>query len=72
MCIRDSVEGAGDVDFQRRGDVLRFFFVLRPQQVVQGLQNRHILRARVIEVVLIDQPHTAVNDSFLHLSLIHI
>ena len=62
----EHVEGAGDVDFQRRGDVLRLFLILRPQQVVQILQNGHILRARIVEVVLIHQPHTAVNDGFLH------
>ena len=64
--VVEYVEGAGDVDFQRRGDVLRLFLVLRPQQVVQVLQNGHILRARIVEVVLIHQPHTAVNDGFLH------
>ena len=38
---------------------------MRPQQVVKVLQNGHILRAGVIEIGLIDQPHTAVNDGFL-------
>ncbi len=64
--VVEHVEGAGDVDFQRRGDVLRLFLILHPQQVVQVLQNGHILRARIVEVVLIHQPHTAVNDGFLH------
>ena len=64
--VVEHVEGAGDVDFQRRCDVLRLFLILRPQQVVQILQNGHILRARIVEVVLIHQPHTAVNDGFLH------
>ena len=64
--VVEHVEGAGDVDFQRRGDVLRLFLVLRPQQVVEVLQDGHILRAGVIEIVLIDQPHTAVNDGFLY------
>ena len=64
--VVEHVEGAGDVDFQRRGDVLGFFFVLRPQQVIQVLQDGHILRAGVVEVGLIDQPHTAVNDGFLY------
>src|SRR5699024_3485727 len=54
------------IDFQRRGDVLRLFLVLRPQQVVEVLQDGHILRAGVIEIVLIHQPHTAVNDGFLN------
>ena len=60
------IEGAGHIDFQRRGDVLRLFLVLRPQQVVEVLQDGHILRAGVIEIVLIHQPHTAVNDGFLN------
>ena len=54
------------IDFQRRGDVLGLLLVLRPQQVVQILQNRHIFRARVVEIILVDQPHTAVDDGFLH------
>ena len=62
----EHIEGAGHIDFQRRGDVLRLFLVLRPQQVVKVLQDGHILRARVVEIILIDQPHTAVNDGFLH------
>ena len=62
----EHIEGAGHIDFQRRGDVLRLFFLLRPQEVIQILQNGHILRARVVQIVLIDQPHTAVDDGFLH------
>ena len=64
--VVEHIEGAGHIDFQCRGDVLCLFFLLCPQQVVKVLQDRHILRAGVIEVSLIDQPHTAVNDGFLH------
>ena len=64
--VVEHIEGAGHIDFQRRGDVLCLFFLLRPQQIVKVLQNGHILRAGVIEIGLIDQPHTAVNDGFLH------
>ena len=60
------VQGAGDVDFQRGGNVLCFFFVLLSQFVIQVLQNRHFLRAGVAEIIAIDQPDTAVNDGFLH------
>ena len=52
----EHIEGAGHIDFQRRGDVLCFLFLLRPQQVVKILQNGHILRAGVIEIGLINQP----------------
>ena len=48
------IEGAGHIDFQRRGDVLRLFLVLRPQQVVEVLQDGHILRAGVIEIMMSD------------------
>ena len=64
--VVEHIERAGHIDFQRRGDVLRLFLVLRPQQVVEVLQDGHILRAGVIEIGLIDQPHTAVNDGFLN------
>ena len=64
--VVEHIEGAGHIDFQRRGDVLCLFFLLRPQQIVKVLQNGHILRAGVIEIGLIDQPHTTVNDGFLH------
>ena len=64
--VIEHIEGAGHIDFQRRGDVLCLFFLLRSQEVIQILQNGHILRARVVEIVLIDQPHTTVDDGFLH------
>ena len=46
----EHIEGAGHIDFQRRGDVLCLFLLLRPQQVVEVLQDGHILRAGVIEI----------------------
>ena len=54
------------IDFQCRCNVLSFFFFLLPKQVIQILQYGHILRARVIEIGLIDQAHTTVNNGFLH------
>ena len=62
----EHIEGAGYIDFKSRCNVLSFFFFLLPQQVIKVLQNRHILRARVIEIGLIDQAHTTVNNGFLH------
>ena len=62
----EHVQTAGDVDFQRRGDELGLLFLLRPESIVQILQDGHILRPGVGEVLLIHQPHTAVNHCFLH------
>ena len=49
-----------DVDFQCRGDTLRLPLFLLPQAVVQITKRRHILRLRVIQILLIDQRQTAV------------
>ena len=61
----EHIQGAGNIDFQRRSDVLRFFFLLGQQEVVQILQYRHILRPGVIQVIMVDQPYTTVDDGFL-------
>ena len=64
--VVEHVQTAGNVDFQRRGDELGLLFLLRPESIVQILQDGHILRPGVGEVFLIHQPHTAVNHCFLH------
>jgi len=64
--VIEHIEGACYIDFQRRGDVLCFFLVLLSQKMIQILQNGHILWTWVVQIVLIDQPHTAINDGFLH------
>ena len=46
--VVEHVQGAGNVDFQRRGDVLRLLFLLGAEQVIQILQDGHVLRARVV------------------------
>ena len=51
-----------DVDFKCRGDTLRLPFLLLPQAVVQITERRHILRLRVVQILLIDQRQAAVND----------
>ena len=51
-----------DVDFQCRGDTLRLPLLLLPQTVVQITKRRHILRLRVVQILLVDQRQTAVND----------
>ena len=64
--VVEHIEGAGYIDFKSRSDILGFLFLLFPKQVIQILQYGHILRARVIEIGLIDQAHTTVNNGFLH------
>ena len=51
-----------DVDFQCRGDTLRLPLLLLTQTVVQITKRRHILRLRVVQILLIDQRQAAVND----------
>ena len=64
--VVEHVERAGDIDFQRRGDILRFLFVLPPEFVIQVLQNRHLLRAWVAQVFPVNRAHTAVDDGLFH------
>ena len=64
--VVEHVERAGNVDFQSRGDVLRLLFLLPPQLVIQVLQNRHILRHRVAEIIPVHHAHTAVDDGLFH------
>ena len=64
--VVEHVQTAGDVDFQRRGDEVGLLFLLFQQKLVQVLQDGHILRAGVLQVLPVDQPHTAVNDRFLN------
>ena len=62
----EHIQRTGDVDFQSGGDVLRFLFILRTEGVIQVLQQRHILRFRVIEVVPVDDANAAVDDGLFH------
>ena len=62
--VVEHIEGAGDVDLQRRGDELRLLFLLRPQGIIEIAQDGHILRPGVGEILLIDLPHTAVYHRF--------
>ena len=65
LVVKD-IKRAGDVNFQRRCDVLRFLLILLPQFFVEITEDGHILRARVTQIIPIHQPHTAVDDGFLH------
>ncbi len=51
----EHIEGAGYIDFQSRGDVLRFLFFLRRSSLYKVLQNRHILRRGSLRYSLVDQ-----------------
>ena len=64
--VVEHVERAGNVDFKGCGDVLRLLFLLPPQLVIQVLQNRHILRLRVAEIIPVHHAHTAVDDGLFH------
>ena len=66
--VVEHIEGAGNIDFKCGGDVLRFLFILGAEGIIQVLQNRHILRFGVVEVVPVDDTHTAVNDGFFYRS----
>ena len=62
----EHIEGAGNVDFQCRRNVMGFLFVLCHQGIVQVFQDGHILRARIVEIGLIDLPHGAVDHGLLN------
>ena len=56
------IQGTIDVDFQRRGDILRLRFALFAKEVVQIPQDWHVFRARVLQIVPVHKPCAAVND----------
>ena len=62
----EHIQRTGDVDFQCSGNVLRFLFILRTEGVIQVLQQRHILRLRVVEVIPVDDAHATVDDGLFH------
>ena len=43
-----------------------FLFILLEQCVIQILQNRHILRYRIIKIFLVDLMHTAVDNRLFY------
>lgn len=65
------IQRTGDIDFQSGGAVLRFLFILRTDGVIQVIQQRHILRLRVIEVFPVDDANTTINDGFFHRGQTH-
>ena len=62
----EHVQGAGNVNFQRRRQSLRFRFRLLTQEFMQVSKHWHCLRARVLQIVPVDHVDATVNDGFLH------
>ena len=62
----EKVQGAFDVDLQRRRHMMGFLFLLGLQGIVEVLQKRHVFRNRVLEVLLVDLMDTAVDDRLFH------
>ena len=58
----ENVQRAGDVDFKRRRQIVRFGFMLGAQEVVQILKDRHIFRQGICQIILIQVPDAAVDD----------
>ena len=44
----------------------RLYLIRLQQQVIKVLKNRHILWLWVIEIFVVNQPYTTVNNGFLH------
>ena len=64
--VIEHIQGAIDVDFQRRSDILCLRLRLFQKQPIQVAQDRHILRARVLQVIPVHKPRAAVNDGPLN------
>ena len=64
--VIEHVQRTGDIDFKRRGDVLRLLFLLCQQRIVQILQNRHVFRHGVGQIIPVDHADTAVDDGLFH------
>ena len=58
----EHVQGARHIDFKRRGQPLRFLFLLHAQSIVQVFQNRDVFRPGIVEVRLIDDVHRTVDE----------
>ena len=46
--------------------MLGLLFLLGEKRLIEILQDRHVLRSRILEVLLIDLMHAAVDDCLLH------
>ena len=61
----EHIEGAGDIDFEGGCQIAGFLFLLFQHDLIQIPESRHIFRSKVIEIFLVDQMHTAVDDRSL-------
>ena len=64
--VIEQLQRTFDVNLQCSRHMMGFLFILFQQCVIQILQNRHIFRFRVIQILLINLMNTAVNDRFLN------
>ena len=64
--VIEHIQGAIDVDFQRRSDILRLRLRLFQKQLIQVAQDRHIFRAWVLQIIPVHKPRAAVNDGPLN------
>ena len=64
--VVEQAQAALDVDFKGGGNMVGFLFLLLKKSVVQVLQQRHILRPRVVEIAVVDLVDAAVDDRFLY------
>ena len=60
LAVKDA-EGAGHVDFQRRGNVLRLGFPLAAEGVVQIAQHGHVFGPRVRQIPAVHHANGAVD-----------
>ena len=64
--VIEHIQRTGDIDFKRCCDVLRLLFLLRQQRIVQILQDRHVFRHGVGQIIPVNHADTAVDDGLFH------
>lgn len=64
--VVEEVQGSLHIDFHRRCHMMGFLLLLLKECVVKVLQERHVLRHRILEILLVDLMDTAVNDRLFH------
>ena len=64
--VIEEVQRAGDIDFKSGCHVLGLLFLLGEKSLIEILQDRHVLGPWILEILLIDLVHAAVDDRFFH------
>ncbi len=64
--VVEQVQGALDIDLERRRHMVCLLLLLREEGIIQILEDRHVLRPGIVEILLVDVVHTAVDDRLLH------